>query len=118
MPADHVSAAVIICLKFRIVQRTRTEQGLLTVRARRHVQNVDLGSSVAIRAYSPHHAHHASIVPRTCPALPPTGERGACVDLIDVFTNARVNVNTNRGRCLSWMTSGSRTSAIVAPAAI
>ena len=37
VPADHVSAPVIIMLKLWIVQRTRTEQGLLTARARCHV---------------------------------------------------------------------------------
>jgi hypothetical protein len=37
VPADHVSVPVIVCSKLWIVQRTRTEQGLLTVRARRRV---------------------------------------------------------------------------------
>jgi hypothetical protein len=37
VPADHVSGSVIVGLKLWIVHRTRTEQGLLTVRARGHV---------------------------------------------------------------------------------
>jgi hypothetical protein len=39
VPADHVSVPVIVCLKLWIVQRTRTEQGLLTVRARCHMHD-------------------------------------------------------------------------------